>query len=248
MNTYLIDINCDLGEGIGNDALIMPFLSSCNIACGAHAGSDEVIKKTIALAIRNKTRIGAHPSFPDRENFGRNEMHLPSGQLTQVLLEQISAVKKLSDQAGAKLFHVKPHGALYNMAAVNEQTAQAVIDSIAGFNDELFLYAPFGSVIARMAADQKIPVKFEVFADRNYNDDLTLVSRKQSNAVLHEPDQIAEHVIGMITQQKVKTIGGKMASIRADTVCIHGDNPNAVAIVTFLARKLKSAGINVEKS
>jgi UPF0271 protein len=246
MSAYHIDINCDLGEGAGNDAQLMPFLSSCNIACGAHAGSEAIIEETIALALKHKTKIGAHPSFPDRENFGRNEMNLSSSQLRTIIIDQITLVGKLAEIAGVKLNHVKPHGALYNMAVGNEEIADAIINSLVALNSPLILYVPFGSIIARRAIEKNIKIKYEAFADRNYNDDLTLVSRKRSDAVLHDPEQIIEHVVRMIKEQNVKTITGALVNIKADTLCVHGDNPNAVAIVTSLRTELEATNIIIE--
>ena len=241
-----IDINCDLGEGAGNDALIMPYISSCNIACGGHAGDDATMKETIRLAMENKVKIGAHPSFPDRENFGRLEMNLPNNELTTIIIEQIIRLKILVEESGGKLHHVKPHGALYNMAAVNDSTAEAILDAMVAFDEPYMLYVPYRSVIAAKALERNIPIQYEVFADRNYNDDLTLVSRKLENAVLMDPDQIWEHVISMIREQKVKTISGKMKSIEPGTLCVHGDNPHAVEIVSLLNQRLKEAKIRIE--
>ena len=241
-----IDINCDLGEGEGNDALIMPYISSCNIACGGHAGDDATMKETIRLEMENKVKIGAHPSFPDRENFGRLEMNLPNNELTTIIIEQIIRLKILVEESGGKLHHVKPHGALYNMAAVNDSTAEAILDAMVAFDEPYMLYVPYRSVIAAKALERNIPIQYEVFADRNYNDDLTLVSRKLENAVLMDPDQIWEHVISMIREQNVKTISGKMKSIEPGTLCVHGDNPHAVEIVSLLNQRLKEAKIRIE--
>ncbi len=243
---YTIDINCDLGEGAGNDALIMPFISSCNIACGGHAGDDDTMKETIKLALENNVKIGAHPSFPDSENFGRLEMDIPNDELTTIIIEQIIRLKTLVEEKGGKLHHIKPHGALYNRAAVNDSTAEAILDAMVAFEERYILYVPYQSVIATKAQERNIPIIYEVFADRNYNDDLTLVSRKQSNAVLSNPDQILEHVVRMIKERKVKTVTGKLAPIERGTLCVHGDNPRAVEIVSFLDKGLKELNIIIE--
>ncbi len=244
--TYTIDINCDLGEGAGNDAQLMPYISSCNVACGGHAGDDSTMRETIRLAIKHNVKIGAHPSFPDRENFGRIEMTLSNNELTTLIIEQIVQLKFLTEEAGAKLNHVKPHGALYNMAAVNDSTAEAVLDALVSFDEKIILYVPYGSVIAKKAVERKIPIKYETFADRNYNDDLTLVSRKLDNAIMEDREQILEHVTRMVKEKKVKTITGQFSNIETGTVCVHGDNPHAVEIVSYLAEKLKEAQISVE--
>lgn len=241
-----IDINCDLGEGAGNDALIMPYISSCNIACGGHAGDETTMKETIRLALKNNVKIGAHPSFPDRKNFGRVKMNMSNNELTTIIIEQIVRLKTLVEEAGGRLNHVKPHGALYNMAAVNDSTAEAILDAMEGFDEHYILYVPNHSIISSQAVERNIPIKYEVFADRNYNDNLTLVSRKLNDAVLLDPDQIWDHVIRMIEEKKVKTINGKMASIEPGTLCVHGDNPHAVEIVSMLNQKLIDAKIRIE--
>ncbi|MBX2913411.1 MAG: 5-oxoprolinase subunit PxpA [Cyclobacteriaceae bacterium] len=243
---YTIDINCDLGEGVGNDAQLMPYLSSCNIACGGHAGNDATMKETIRLALANDVKIGAHPSFPDRENFGRTEMDLPNNELTTIIIGQVMRLKILVEKAGGRLHHVKPHGALYNMAAVNDSTAEAVLDAMAPFDKNLVLYVPFGSVIAKKALERKQPIKYEAFADRNYNDDLTLVSRKLDNAVMEDPALITAHVVRMVKDKKVKTINENLATIEAGTFCVHGDNPHAVGIVSQLAENLKKFSVGIE--
>ena len=204
------------------------------------------MRETIRLAIENNVKIGAHPSFPDRKNFGRIEMNLPNNELTTVIIDQILRLKILTEEAGGRLNHVKPHGALYNMAAVNDSIAEAVLDAMTPFDKKLILYVPYGSVIARKAIERKQPIKYEAFADRNYNEDLTLVSRKLDNAVLEDPDQIIHHVIRMIKEKKVKTINGNFSDIEAGTLCIHGDNPHAVAIVSQLSKNLKSNNVSIE--
>lgn len=242
-----IDINCDLGEGVGNEAQLMPLLSSCNIACGAHAGNENIMRETAKLAIENKTRIGAHPSFPDRENFGRTEMSMEKRELAKIVKQQIERLVTILKDYDGTLHHIKPHGALYNMASVNREIASAILDGMEA-HKEAFLYAPCQSMLASLAEERSFCVKFEAFADRNYNDDLTLVSRTLPNATLHSPDEIFEHVFRMIRDQQVKTVTGNLKSIKADTICVHGDNPNAVEIVSFLSRKLKEHSISIEKA
>lgn len=244
--TYSIDINCDLGEGAGNDALLMPYLSSCNIACGGHAGNDDTMKETIRLALQHNVKIGAHPSFPNRENFGRTEMNLPNNELSTLIIAQIIRLKILTEEAGGKLNHVKPHGALYNMAAVNDSTAEAVIDAMAAFDKGLILYVPYGSVIAKKAIERNIPILYEAFADRNYNNDLTLVSRQLSNAVMKDSGDVLAHVVSMVKEKKVKTVDGDLVKIEAGTICVHGDNPHAVEIVSHLSQNLKGVNISIE--
>lgn len=239
-----IDLNADLGEGAGSDTLLMPYLSSCNIACGVHAGDVDTIMETIRLAIQHDVKIGAHPSFPDRNNFGREEMELPPEKLKAILTDQIKLVKDIAENQGVFLHHVKPHGALYNMAAMREDIAKTIVSVMTQFASVL-LYAPFNSVISTLARKEGIKVCYEVFADRNYNEDLSLVSRREKNAMLNDPNAIAAHVIRMIKDNEVKTIKGNRVAIHSDTVCIHGDNAHAVDIAKLLRSKLKDAGIEI---
>jgi UPF0271 protein len=229
-----MDINCDLGEGIGNDEQIMPFIGSCNIACGVHAGNRELMKKTVQLAIKNDVKIGAHPSFNDRENFGRKEMFVPKDILKSQIINQIASLNEIVKEQGSKLHHVKPHGALYNMAAKNTEVAMAVIESIQFFNEDLILYVPYGSLIAYKAKKFKIPFYNEVFADRNYNDDLTLVSRDYAEAVIEDSNKIRKRITQLIKDEIIISITGKIKTMQADTVCVHGDNPNIKQIVKDL--------------
>jgi len=230
-----MDINCDLGEGIGNDEQIMPFIGSCNIACGVHAGSRELMKKTVQLAIKNNVKIGAHPSFNDRENFGRKEIFLPKDILKSQIINQIASLNEIVKEQGVKLHHVKPHGALYNMAAKNTEVAMAVIESVQFFNEDLILYVPYGSLIAYKAKKFKIPFYNEVFADRNYNDDLTLVSRDHAEAVIEDAIKIGDRISQLIKYETIISINGKIKTMHADTVCVHGDNPNVKQIVKDLS-------------
>ncbi|WP_200977239.1 5-oxoprolinase subunit PxpA [Echinicola sp. 20G] len=225
-----IDINSDLGEGMGSDAAIMPYITSCNIACGGHAGDDQTMQKTIELAIKNKLKIGAHPSYPDRENFGRLLMDMPLEKLKDSILAQIETLEKWVNLKGAQLHHIKPHGALYNEAAINPNIAKMFVQILTQRYPQTILYAQDGSIIAALAKDQGIKVEYEVFADRNYNDDLTLVNRKEPKAVLHRPEEVLPHLSSMIEEGTVKTLSGKSLPIKADTVCVHGDNPTALEI------------------
>ncbi len=241
---FSIDINCDVGEGVNNEALLMPYISSCNIACGTHAGSVKIIDKVIQLAKNNNVKIGAHPSFPDRENFGRKIMQISSEELLCSLEAQINLLLERAAALNMQLHHVKPHGALYNLIAKDNKTAAIVIQAIKNTSTNLFLYAPFNSVIATMAKKNSIKVKYEVFADRNYNNDLTLVSRTQNNALITDRVAVFNHVKKMILHKKVKTITGEK-TIQADTVCVHGDTKNAIDLVQFIHAKLKENHIRV---
>jgi 5-oxoprolinase (ATP-hydrolysing) subunit A len=231
-----MDINCDLGEGIGKDEQIMPFISSCNIACGIHAGSMSIMKSTVQLAMKNNVQIGAHPSFSDRENFGRKEMFIPKDILKSQIINQIASLNEIAKKEGTKLHHVKPHGALYNMASKFNDVAMAVIDAVQFFDEDLILYVPYGSLIAYKARKFKVPYYNEVFADRNYNDDLTLVSREEPEAIIENPSRINERILRIISEGTIVSLNGKIITMKADTVCVHGDNPNAVNIVKDLAK------------
>ena len=235
----LIDINADVGEGLGNEASLMPYLDSCNIACGGHAGDKDTIRKVVDLANNNGVKVGAHPSFPDKQNFGRLPMDITAADLYHCIKEQIRMFMGVLRETRTRINHVKPHGALYNMAAKDEKTARVVIEVIKSISNPIELYVPYNSVIAKLAVEEKVDIKFEAFADRNYNDDLSLVSRSKENAVIYDKELVLEHVLRMIHQGNVKTIGGKLKKIKAETICVHGDNPKALELLKFLSENLK---------
>jgi UPF0271 protein len=242
---FSIDINADLGEGIGNEEQLMPLISSCNIACGGHAGDKDTIREVVKLAKVYKVKIGAHPSFPDPENFGRLPMEMPCAALFKSIKDQINTLVDIVDEENTVLHHVKPHGALYNKAVKDAKIANVIIEVMKSMHLPVYLYVPYKSVIARLAIEYKIPIIYEAFADRRYNDDLTLVSRLKKNAVLHDEDEVFQHVYTMISQNKVKSISGKELEIKAHTFCIHGDNPKAIGLVNRLKYSLESKGVNV---
>ncbi|WP_411894918.1 5-oxoprolinase subunit PxpA [Winogradskyella sp. A2] len=244
--SFKIDINADLGEGMGNEALLMPLISSCNIACGAHAGDTSTMKMVLELAKQNSVKVGAHPSFPDRENFGRKIMQIGPNALKASLLQQILNLNEFADKLGIKLNHIKPHGALYNLIAIDEDTATVVIETIKHLDFEVKLYAPYNSVIANLAIRNNIEVVYEAFADRNYNDDLTLVSRKKDNAIIHKKEGVLSHVLKMVKDEKVTAVNGENIEIKASTFCVHGDTENAVEILEFLNAELPRNGVEVE--
>ena len=246
MNTYFIDINCDVGEGIGNEANLMPYISSCNIACGGHAGDQSTMRKVVRLAKEHDVKIGAHPSFPDKENFGRQKMDISCTALFTSLEDQISALINVLRAEHGQLHHVKPHGALYNLAAIDKETAIVVIEVIKRFNLPLKLYVPYNSVIADIAIQENISIIYEAFADRNYNEDLTLVSRQNSNALITDFEELFGHVKRMIFDKKVLSVNGVEVEIKAGTFCIHGDNPKAVELIKNLINKLTENNIIIE--
>lgn len=245
MKNNSIDINADVGEGIGNEAELMPYLSSCNIACGGHAGDTTSMRTVALLANANGVKIGAHPSFPDKENFGRLPMHISDTDLYDSLKTQTENLIAILNAENLKLHHIKPHGALYNLAAKEERFATVILDVITSFQFPLKLYAPYASVISKLAKDREIEVVFEAFADRNYNENLTLVSRQNHNALIIKKELVFEHVFNMISHKKVRTISGVDVALLADTICVHGDTENAVEILQYLQQKLIENNIQI---
>ncbi|GAA3611735.1 5-oxoprolinase subunit PxpA [Flavivirga amylovorans] len=240
-----IDINVDVGEGVGNEPELMPYISSCNIACGGHAGDTDTMRQVIKLAKEYRVKIGAHPSFPDRVNFGRINMDMPCAALFKSIKGQVDDLIAILREEHRVLHHIKPHGALYNLAAVDEKVANVIIEVLKTIILPIKLYVPYQSVIEKIAISQNIPIIYEAFADRNYNDDLTLVSRKEIGASIHDDDELFNHIFRMISKQSVKTITGKIVGIKAQTFCIHGDNPNAVNLIKNLGTRLKQHGIQI---
>lgn len=229
----MVDFNCDMGEGLDNEEKLMPWISSCSISCGAHAGNTATIDKVMALALEQDVKIGAHPSYPDRTNFGRKVLQMSDTALYESLAAQLELFKQRLGLQGITLHHVKPHGALYNQIAVDKHVAEIVTEVVQEIFPTTALYVPYGSVVAELANYKGISVIYEAFADRNYNDDLSLVSRSHKNAVLTQPNAVVDHVKNLIAGQ-VHTLSGKKIPIRAQTFCVHGDNPNAEDIVKIL--------------
>ncbi|NRD19923.1 5-oxoprolinase subunit PxpA [Winogradskyella eckloniae] len=234
MKQLEIDINADVGEGVGNEASLMPLLSSCNVACGGHAGDLRTMNTVLDLAILNDVKVGAHPSFPDKINFGRLEMVMTEAQLYETLRVQVECLESVISTKGIVLNHIKPHGALYNLAAKDLETAKVVVRLIHDLGSSLKLYAPYNSVLANLAIKEHISVEFEAFADRNYNEDLSLVSRQKNNAILHSKEAVLRHVLSMVKQQKIVAINGVEVSLKASTICVHGDTKNALEILEYL--------------
>ncbi|WP_242093971.1 5-oxoprolinase subunit PxpA [Aestuariivivens sediminicola] len=245
MNSFIIDINADVGEGIGNEASLMPLISSCNIACGGHAGDDSTMETVIGLAKSHGVKIGAHPSFPDKINFGRSVMDMSDVALYETLEEQVCRLIHHLDNANVSLHHVKPHGALYNLAAKDKNIAMVIVELLKRFAFPVYLYVPFKSVIADMAVKHHIPITYEAFADRNYNDDLSLVSRNEPNALIEDPGVMYDHLLRMIKEKKVRTVSGKEVSIEAHTFCVHGDNPKALRLLEGLRDRLMEKKVQI---
>jgi UPF0271 protein len=240
-----VDLNCDLGEGCSTDEAIMPYISSANIACGYHAGDEETIKKTLALAKQHHVAVGAHPSYPDKENFGRKEMDLPLSEIKSLVIIQINLVKKLADEKGLKLHHVKPHGALYNKAAKVEATAIAIAEAVLEVDPSLILFGLANSESGKAA--KKIGLAFynEVFADRTYTEQGQLTPRTEANAMITTNEKAIQQVMQMVQEETVTARNGKIISIQADTICIHGDGEHAISFVKHINAMLKSSNIKI---
>lgn len=245
MHNYKIDINVDVGEGVGNESQLMPYISSCNIACGGHSGDIETMKSVVRLAKKHGVKVGAHPSFPDRENFGRTPMQMSSPALYKSIKSQVRNLLNVLKEEHVRLYHIKPHGALYNIAAIDKKVASIIIEVVKSIALPVKLYVPYKSVIADLAIQNNISIKYEAFADRNYNQDLTLVSRNNKNAIINNADKMFNHVYGMIEKGKVKSVAGDEIEIYADTFCIHGDNSEAIHLVKALSEKLVEKGVKI---
>lgn len=246
-----IDINCDLGESygafkVGNDEKIMPHITSANIACGFHAGDPITMAQTINLAKKHKVAIGAHPGYPDLLGFGRREMQLTSEEVKNHTIYQVSALQGLARTAGVTLQHVKPHGALYNAAAKDEKLSSAIVDAVKALNHNLIIFAPLNSALAKAAVEGGLRVAYEAFADRAYNPDGSLVSRKHPNAIIQEPQKVMERAIKMVKKGTVFAVDGKVVNLgEVHTICVHGDTPSAVELAKTLKKGLTKAGIDV---
>jgi UPF0271 protein len=234
----MIDINCDLGEGLDNEHIIMPLISSCNISCGAHAGSIEIMDKVIQLAVKHKVKIGAHPSFPDRKNFGRKVLDISNSDLQKSLEDQLSIFKDRALLQNATIHHVKPHGALYNLIAVNREKASIVIAAIQHVFEAVKLYVPYQSRIEEVAVQSGLEIVYEAFADRMYNEDLSLVSRTFSNALIEDKIEVLKQVQKISNKQLVTTVNFHEKKIKASTFCVHGDTKNAIEILEYLHKYL----------
>ena len=219
-----IDLNCDMGENIGNDELIMPLITSANIACGYHAGNAKTMRETVRLAKKYGVNVGAHPSWLDVEGFGRREMRLPADEVEALILDQVSALDAIAEAEGVELRHVKPHGALYNQAAKDRPLAEAIARAVKNFNGEMILVGLAGSRLIEAGIEVGLKVSNEGFPDRRYDPDGTLVSRKESHAIIESPEEVAKHALHLI--QDGVLFDGKR--VRVDTLCLHGDHPRVV--------------------
>jgi len=219
-----IDLNCDMGENIGHDEEIMPYITSANIACGFHAGDSKTMQATVRLAKKYGVNVGAHPSWLDVEGFGRREMMLPADAVEALILYQIGALYAIAKAEGVELIHVKPHGAIYNQAAQDRELANSIARAVKRFSAELILVGLAGSGLIEAGLEVGLKVMNEGFPDRNYNPDGTLVSRKEPHAIIESPEEVARHALDLI--QNGILFGEKR--VQVDTLCLHGDHPRVV--------------------
>ena len=246
---YFVDLNSDLGESFGNytigmDEEILKYVSSANVACGWHAGDPLVMEKTIDLAKEYKTAVGAHPGFPDLMGFGRRNMVITEAKA--YMKYQLGALMAFTQSKGMKIQHVKPHGALYNMAAVDENLAKAMCEAVYEVDKDIIFLGLAGSKMISAAEEVGLQTASEVFADRAYNDDGTLVSRKLPGAMIKDKELAIKRVVRMVKEGKVETINGNDIAIKADSICVHGDNPKALEFVKNIRETLIAEGVTIK--
>jgi len=247
ISKVFIDINCDVGEGKGNESALFPHISSCNIACGGHAGDINTMSEIVQLAQKFEIKVGAHPSYPDKENFGRKSMKIEKSLLKSSIQKQIKELESILIRANMQLHHIKAHGALYNDIAGDLELAMIYLESIQGYKDQVLLYLPYDSAIEIAARNQGYKISLEAFGDRNYNEDLSLVSRNSTQAMIEEPKKVLEHILSMVIYKEVFTLNGVKVPISADTFCIHGDTTTALQILMYLSDELPKQHIFLKK-
>jgi UPF0271 protein len=236
-----VDINCDMGEGMSNDEQIMPFITSANIACGYHAGDISTMQKTIELCLKHNVAIGAHPSFHDRNNFGRiTAQHSPE-EVYELIIQQLFILAEVANAFNTKLHHVKPHGALYNKAAKDSSIALAIAKAVKAFDNQLILYGLSGSESIIQAQATGIKTASEVFADRSYQDDGTLTPRSMPNALIEDIDKATIQVLQMVREGMVTTVNGLSVPVITETICIHGDGKYAVELAKSVHKFINTA-------
>ena len=238
-----IDLNADVGEGLNNEKELFPYITSCSIACGGHAGDEQTMVEVVRLALKHNVKIGAHPSYPDRENFGRKSIQLDRSVLVTSIRNQIEGLLKVIKGTKTKMHHIKPHGALYNDLAKDKKLARSFLEAINPYRNGIKLFVPFGSVIAEEAQASGWQVCYEAFGDRNYNDDLSLVSRSSPEALIQNPESVLQHILPIILSGNVITLNGSEITIIAETICLHGDTDNVLEILMYLSRELPKHNI-----
>ena len=243
-----ININCDLGESsklhsTENDPLLLEIVNSANIACGYHAGDKPTMEQTIKISKKNAVSIGAHPSFNDRENFGRKRINLPSNEITKLIIDQINILFEIADKFRMKVTHVKPHGALNNMACEDYDLAKVISESIIKVNKDLIFLVPTGSQMEKAGKKLGMKIAAEIFADRNYEDNGNLVSRSKDNALIVDPEVAKKHVIKMVQNQTINCYSGKQIPCEIDSICVHGDGKSAVNTAKQIREGLIKSGM-----
>src|SRR4051795_11237802 len=240
-----IDLNADLGEGSGHDSELFELISSANIATGFHAGDSDTMHAAIFAARNHEVAVGAHPSFFDRENFGRKEMAMSNEEVFDAVAYQLGIFQALPSALDMQPNHVKPHGALYNMAVRDAKLADAIARAIASVDPKLILFAPDKSELARAGEGHGLQIAREIFADRNYLNNGWLVPRTRRDAVLHDPKEAAERVLRMLHEGKVRSVEGEDVEVRGETICVHGDTPGAVEFARELRTRLEREGVKI---
>jgi UPF0271 protein len=245
-----VDLNADVGEGfgrwsLGDDDALMPLITSANVACGFHAGDPSTIRRTCASAVEHGVTIGAQVSYPDLAGFGRRFIDIDPAELIDAVLYQIGALQALAASAGGRVRYVKPHGALYNAVVHHEGQAGAVVAAVRDYDRDLPVLGLPGSALLRAAEAAGLRAVPEVFADRGYTADATLVPRSEPGAVLHDPEEVAQRVLRMVTDGVVRSVSGADVAVRGDSVCVHGDSPGAVDMATAVRAALDGAGVTV---
>jgi UPF0271 protein len=246
-----ININCDLGESsklhsTENDPLLLNIVNSANIACGYHAGDEKTMEKTIEISKKNSASIGAHPSFKDRENFGRKRLNLSPIEITKLITEQINILSTIATRKGMKVTHVKPHGALNNMACENYELAKTISESIIKVSKDLIFLVPAGSEMEKAGKKLGMKIAAEIFADRNYEDNGNLISRSKKNAIITDPKIAEQHIIKMVQNQSLNCYSGKQIPCEIDSVCVHGDGQNAVETAKQIKEGLIKSGVTLK--
>ena len=245
-----VDLKSDLGESFGRytlgmDDKIIPLITSANVACGYHASDPVVMEKTVSMAREAGIRVGAHPGFPDLMGFGRRNMAVSPAEAKAYVMYQLGALEGFCRAKGVKLQHVKPHGALYNMAAKDYELSRAICEAIYEFDKNLIVLALSGGELARVAKDMGLRTALEVFADRAYEEDGTLVNRRKDGAMITDEDEAIARVVRMVKEKKVTAITGKDIPIQADSVCVHGDGAKALAFVERIRKALAEEGVEI---
>ncbi|GIN40879.1 5-oxoprolinase subunit PxpA [Heyndrickxia sp. FSL K6-6286] len=248
----MIDLNCDMGESfgaykMGTDEEILNYITSANIACGFHAGDPTTMRKTVTMALERNVGIGVHPGLPDLVGFGRRTMDISPQEAYDLIVYQIGAVYAFTKAEGGKLQHVKPHGALYNMAAKSPSLSEAIAEAIYKVDPELILFGLAGGELIKAGKKIGLRSASEVFSDRTYQEDGSLTSRREKNALIHDQEVAVNQVIRMVKEGKVKSLQGVDVSIQAHTVCIHGDGQNALQFAKYISTSLQNAGITIAK-